>query len=344
MLSMSLRRVALNSLSIITIDDSVYTLCKNNENLNLLHFNLSSWTFQEVANFKGSKGFLLRVWREEKYLLSIDDKLVFLKGGDKKIVLKASKPGNFFNHAIEAYGKVFVQEYGSTPTGIYVSNDMKRWQRLITNNEVDKHSGHFHFITYDPYREWLIATLGDSCLTRVVVSENFGKSWRPLYKGPWQFVPVEVLEDEIVFGMDSSLAKGGVGIYNPNNEHWKFLFIKWKGMSANLMQMSTLKMLDNHIWAAALGTPQAIIISVNLSEWHPLYVEGLDKEYSHYVSLSEGNDIVACCFGKSLLVAEKNKLKEIISSANPVASEYNAFYDMLKGFGAKMKRKIGIYS
>jgi len=73
-------------------------------------------------------------------------------------------------------------------------------------------------------RKWLISTLDDKCLTRVAFSEDLGSSRRPFYRGPWQFVSIAVLENKIAFGMDSGLAKGGIGIYHPDEDKWEFIF------------------------------------------------------------------------------------------------------------------------
>jgi hypothetical protein len=71
------------------------------------------------------------------------------------------KHGNWFWHAVEACDKVFIQEYGESPTGIYVSEDLKSFKLLVTNKDIDPLSRHFHYIAFDKKRNVLIATLGD---------------------------------------------------------------------------------------------------------------------------------------------------------------------------------------
>lgn len=115
----------------------------------------------------------------------------------------------------------------------------------------------------------LLATLGDGCLTRVVYSENLGQSWKSLYKGAWQFVPIVPLKDEIVLGMDSGIARGGVGIYSPSREKWKFIFLKWCNRHVRFAQIADLRQLSNGVWIATLGAPQVILISENLKNWYP---------------------------------------------------------------------------
>lgn len=53
---------------------------------------------------------------------------------------------------------------------------------------------------------------------KLVTKKDLGDSWRPLYNGSWQFVPIVSLEDKIVFGMGSGITKGGLGIYYPNED------------------------------------------------------------------------------------------------------------------------------
>jgi hypothetical protein len=119
-----------------------------------------------------------------------------------------------FWHAVKACGKFFVQEYGESLTGIYVSDDLGNFKLLISNTEIDPFSRHFHYIAFDEERRVLIAVLGDGNVVRVAISSDCGSSWRPLYRGPWQFVPVLVEEGRWVFGFDSGIARGGVAIYD----------------------------------------------------------------------------------------------------------------------------------
>jgi hypothetical protein len=59
----------------------------------------------------------------------------------------------------------------------------------------------------------LITTLRDGNIARVALSADCGFSWRPLYKDPWQFVPVLIEGGRWIFGFDSDIARGGVAIY-----------------------------------------------------------------------------------------------------------------------------------
>ncbi len=52
-----------------------------------------------------------------------------------------------------------------------------------------------------------------------------------LYKGPWQFVPIVVLKHMVVFGFDSGIARGGIGVFCPEHGRWSFIFLKWVNKS-----------------------------------------------------------------------------------------------------------------
>ncbi|MCX8161515.1 MAG: hypothetical protein N3E44_00780, partial [Candidatus Bathyarchaeota archaeon] len=201
----------LNSLDVAVKDDEIFSLIREGNIIHLVKLSPTLELAGKIASFKGSRAFLLKAGGQ--FLVCIDDALITIEDRAHRVVLKANRPENFFWHSVEVDGYVFIQEYGLPPTGIYVSEDLERWEKTITNTEIDKHSKHFHSIAWDRYRDWLIATLGDGCLTRIVYSEDFGQSWKPLYKGAWQFIPITPLKDKIVFGMDSGIARGGVGVY-----------------------------------------------------------------------------------------------------------------------------------
>lgn len=328
-----------NSLSCFVDGRRILSLTRTNKSLELLSLHEGSETYWKMTSFKGFNGFILGSYGG-KLMLSIDDKLVLIEGATHKVVLKSSKPENFFWHATKAKNSIFVHEYGESPTGIFKSENLENWRKVVENIDLDKRSKHFHYVKYDPYRDWLIATLGDGCLRRVIYSENLGKSWKPLYKGPWQFVPIEVSEDEIVFGMESGIAKGGIGIYYPDDERWTFRFLKWHSGNVRFAQMCDLKRLSNGLWIAALGTPQAIIASKDLETWYPIHVDGFDARFNYHMAISEGEEIVACTTGKSLLLFRKDEPKELDAKTRPVMLSYRAYLDRLKGLGFSFKHRI----
>jgi len=112
----------------------------------------------------------------EGSLVSSGDPLYLVSGGVAKLLLKASRPGNWFWHACEGDGRPYVQEYGVPPTEIYVSEDMENFRRVLTNVDSDPRSRYFHYMAFDERRNALVATLDDSNLTRVVMSLDHGRS------------------------------------------------------------------------------------------------------------------------------------------------------------------------
>ncbi len=272
----------------------------------------------------------------KKILLSVNNQLVLVENNVKKCVLKASQPSNFFWHLAVAGNNFFVHEYGIAPTGIFVSSDLENWERLVINTDVDRKSKHFHYIKYDAHRDWLIATLGDGCINRAVLSKNQGSSWRVFYRGPWQFLPIDVIGDSIVFGMDSGITQGGVGVYNLQRGKWQFIFLRWSNQVRMSIQMAELKRLDNNFWIAALGTPQAIVVSRDLKDWYPLYIASFSKSFNHLMSAQEGRSFVICNTGKNLLLFTKSEVNSALNGTR-ILEETAGYTDRLKGFGFNLK-------
>jgi hypothetical protein len=322
-------------LSAIVVNECILALVRQNHRLSLVLINEDLEVESKIATFNTSKGFILDAF-ENRLLLSIDNTLVLIEDSEQKVVLKSEKSENFFWHASRGKNMVFVQEYGELPTGIFVSEDFENWRRVVVNTDLDRRSRHFHYIIYDPYREWLIATLGDGCFTRVVVSEDLGNSWNSLYKGPWQFVPVVPLRDKIVFGMDSGIAKGGIGIYYPDEGKWNFIFLKWVGKNVKHAQFCDLKFLSKGLWIASLGTPQAVMVSSDLRSWYPLFVESFNEEFNHKMLLSVGRGMIACSTGKTLLIFNEDDVENAFNS-KPLMVKYKAYRDKLIGYGFLIK-------
>jgi len=326
-------------LSVIVAREHLFALVRRGNMLSVVMIDEELRTKREVTTLDASKGFILDI-SEDKLLLSVDNKLVLIENGEQRTVLKSRRSENFFWHIARAKNKVFVQEYGEVPTGIFASEDLKNWRRLVINTDLDKHSRHFHDIAYDPYRKWLIVTLGDGCLTKVVYSKDLGETWGSLYRGPWQFVPMEVLRDRIVFGMDSGIVRGGIGVYYPDSNCWDFTFLRWYDRKVRLAQMCDLRQLDNGIWIAVFGTPQAVMVSRDLKMWYAAYIEGFNKPFNHNMSIAEGKEFVICSTGKSLLKFDKRELEKLMQNAQPSLSSYTAYIDRLRGFGFILKRKL----
>jgi len=315
----------------MAIGERILALLKKRGLLSLILLSKSLKAEGELVSLKGSRGFILDA-QEDTYLLAVDDQLIALRHGKLEPVLKAHSPANFFWHAARKDDSIYVQEYRRSPTGIWLSTkDYRDWHLLATNIQLDKESKHFHNLAYDPFRGWLITTLGDGNTVRVMVSKDDGKTWQPLYKGSWQFVPIVVLKDRIVFGMDSGIARGGVAVHYPWKDMWELIFLRWLDKRVRFTQMCDLKLLDNGLWIAALGSPQAIVVSKDLKTWYPIRVEGFDVGFNFYMTISEGTGIVACSTGKALLAFKRGELENPMFSARPVIISYKACVDRLKG-------------
>ena len=109
-----------SALSAIAVGSSIYiAVRKSMEDLGIAVFDDQLSLVRELAVLPGSNAYIL--WGVgDRLLLSVDNRLVLFEGGEGRVVLEV-RPGNFFWHAVEVYGRVFVQECGESPTGIYVS-------------------------------------------------------------------------------------------------------------------------------------------------------------------------------------------------------------------------------
>jgi hypothetical protein len=318
---------------------AVFVLLKNGAKLALTTFSEDFSEMKELVAFIGNKGHILTA-DNNQILLSIDNNLILVKDNECKTVLKAQRAENIFWHACKFHETVMVHEYGLAPTSIYASGDLLNWKEVVSNLDIDRHSNHFHYLVYDPYRDQLIATLGDGNYIRAICSDDGGLRWKPLYRGAWQFLPIVPLRDKIVFGMDSGLTDGGVGIYDPIKDYWKFTFFKWVGKDVKLAQMCDLKRLDTGLWLAALGTPQALVLSEDLKKWYPLHMAGFEKRFNLYMKIADGKNRVVCCAGPNLLVIEKEELAEIASNMRPVLVNHEAYTSRLIGALLVLKRKL----
>lgn len=156
-------------LSVISIGPNVYAAVRRGQgNTSIFVFDDQLGLREELFVLPGSGAYIL--WSSgDSLLVNVGNHLILFEGGEGRVVLE-TKPGNLFWHAVGVEGRVFVQEYGEPPTSIYVSEDLARWTGLVDNVSIDKSSRHFHYIGYDSYRGWLIATLGDGNIIRVVYS------------------------------------------------------------------------------------------------------------------------------------------------------------------------------
>ena len=265
----------------------------------------------------------------ESLLVSSGNTLYLVSGSEAKPVLRA-RPGNWFWHGVEAQGRVFIQEYGEPPTGIYVSEDLVNFRRVASNKDVDPLSRHFHYIAFDEERGLLVATLGDGNVVRVAVSQDHGSSWKPLYKGPWQFVPVLVDGDRWVLGFDSGIARGGVAVYYVERGDWSFTFLKARGY--RYAQFTCLIKFAGY-YVGCLGSPTAIIVSRDLKYWYPLYIEGTPTptvDYNYFVNAILWGERIVAVTGRELLVFDYSDVERALRG-EPLLTPYKAYVDRVRG-------------
>jgi hypothetical protein len=336
---MSIKTVHWDALSVYLETDHIFTLIKEKTGITLLEVNQRLEAVKRIATFQGSKGFILGS-KDNVFLVDIDDKLLLVTDSYQKTVLKANCPENFFLHALKVGDLTFVHEYGQAPTSIFVSKDLDCWDRLVTNYQLDVNSEHFHQIAYDPYRNWLIALLGDGCMTRVVYSKDLGLTWASLYKGAWQFACVFSLKDRLVFGLDSGIVRGGIGVYYPESNRWDFSFLKWYKKEIKLAQLCGLTLVDNAFWVASLGTPQVILVSKDLKNWGIVHEGGYDENFNYNVMVAEGVNFLVYSTGNSLGLTQYNELVNGSLLSQNVMLKYNAYSERLKGVGFIVKKKL----
>jgi len=320
----------------VTVDarEGVLAVVEGDGVLKLVRIKYPNPVIEELYSFSGRKCLLLSKVLDI-YLISIDNALFVTHDlVDVRKVLKV-KADNTLWHVCETLQGIIVQEYGKPPTSLWISSNGYHWSRLLTNLEIDPKSRHFHNIVYDKYRDVVYATLGDGNPIRAVAIRNH--SFKYLYKGPWQFVPIVVLEHMVVFGFDSGIARGGVGIFYPEHEEWSFIFLKWVNKSVKICQMCDLIQLDDSTWSSALGTPQAIVASKNLKQWYPIYVEGFEEGFNYHMSIKECGSTIVCCTGKRLLFINKTEIKDKLRD-KPVITPYKGFIDRIKGAVFMIKR------
>ena len=335
---MTSKIVKLNSLGTIKNRDNIISLIKNYDKIELLTLDNEMNAIEIITSFTGKKGFLLSS-ENDIHVCSIDNKLILIDNKKIYTVLQCNHPENFFWHLTKAEDTYFVHEYGSSPCNLYKSIDLEKWNKVISNHELDKKSRHFHNIYYDQYRKWLIATLGDNCLNRIVYSTDLGASWKIMYKGPWQFVPIVALESKLIFGMDSGIVKGGCGIYSFDYNQWEFTFLRWKNKEIKLSQFCDLKYTTEGYWLAALGMPQAFIISKDLVNWYPLYIESYCNEYLHNMSINVGDKQIICSTGNNIISFPKDTLHSLFKNEK-IIEKYSSIIDTLRGFAFSIKHNI----
>lgn len=322
----------------ITVDrrEGVLAVVEGDDAMKLVRVKVPKLIIEELYSFSG-RGCSLLAKALDTYLINIDNVLFVTRDlVDVKRALEVNA-GNDLWHVCETPRGVVVQEYGRPPTSLWTSSDGHYWSRLLTNLEVDPKSKHFHSIAYDTYRDVVYATLGDGNPVRAVVI--YDRNFKHLYRGPWQFVPIAALKHMVVFGFDSGIAKGGVGIFYPEYEKCSFIFLKWANESVKACQMCDLIQLDDGTWLSALGSPQAIVASKDLKQWHLIYAEGFERRFNRHMCIREYGSKVVCCTGRKLLFIDKAEIEDKLRG-EPIVTSYRGFIDKVRGaiFMAKRMR------
>ena len=314
--------------------EGVLAIIKGDDVLNLVRIKYPKFVVEELCSFNGKRSLLLAK-ALDLYLISIDNTLFVTQDlADMKKVMEINTDNTLW-HVCETPQGAIVQEYGVAPTSLWFSSNGYHWSRLLTNLDVDPRSKHFHSVAYDKYRDVVYATLGDGNPVRAVTIRDH--TFKYLYKGPWQFVPVVVLKHMVVFGFDSGIAKGGIGIFYPERKGWSFIFLKWVEEPIKICQMCDLIWLDDGTWLSALGTPQAIVASKDLKQWYPIYVEGFEEGFNYHMSIKECGSTIVCCTGKRLLFMDKTEIKDRLRG-KPIITPYKGFIDRIKGAIFMVKR------
>ncbi|MCX8199473.1 MAG: hypothetical protein N3E36_05550 [Sulfolobales archaeon] len=89
-----MRVAELNSLDVKACKYNIFSTIKEGNITRLVRLNPNLEVVDEIASFKGLKAFILKA--EKPFLISVDDRLIFVEEGFQKKVLTASAPENFF--------------------------------------------------------------------------------------------------------------------------------------------------------------------------------------------------------------------------------------------------------
>jgi len=321
--------------------DGVLALLAHGGALRLVQLDRRLETEDEIAQIRGANGRLLDVPETFPILAAVDNKVVSIGRSHVSTLLVLPRNGNIMLRATRGGDALFAAEYGESPTGVWVADKTgSRWRRLITNREIDPDSRHFHDLAFDPSRGWLLTTLGDGNLVRVAISPDDGMTWKPLLEGPWQFFPILVDGERIVFGMDSGIARGGVGVHRPQDGNWETIFLRWTPPSAGPMQMSFLGKMRSALYVAGTFSPPSIIASEDLRYWHLVHPTNDPAVWGQQVSGEVNGGFFVFCTGSEIGLVDEEGLHAQILETGPVAiQEFNALA-RLRGYAFVAKRLI----
>lgn len=254
-------------------------------------------------------------------------------------VLETENRKNIFWHMIEGSdGALLLQEYGSPPTWIYRSVDGgETWKKVVSSSRIDKKAKHFHSIAYDQYRNSLIATLGDGNLVKITVSHDNGETWKPSYTWAYQCLPIVILKDKVVFGMDSAISRGLV-IWHPAEARWSTVHLKHAGRahSKDIMQSADLKQLSDDTWIMTTGGG-SILSSDDLKNWHVLHFGEKAFFDSHMIS-NECNGVAAVAMGDSVAIMDTKALRTTRQGVD--VKQCSAVFSRSRALGYVVKRRM----
>jgi len=323
--------------SVFFQDDYILLLERNPQKsfLVLYRLNKNLEISEKVKLFEGLNGSLLAHFSDTFYI-SVDNKVYGSKDlVDWKEILKV-KSGNRIWHICQTNFGVLAQEYGETPTYIYLLQDFHAPSLILSNTKVDQGSTHFHSIAYDPDRGVVYGTLGDRNLVRAFEINKINPvNWKKIYSGPWQFAPISISPNYIVFGFDSAIAKGGIGIYHPNDDKWNFLFLKYD--NARLAQFLDIKQV-NGLWIGVLAYMRAVVISKDLIHWYLVCVG--ENGSGQDIQIDTNQSHIAIATGKSLVLKDENDIKKAFEK-KPIIEPYMALMDVTRGVGFVLRRYLG---
>jgi len=299
----------------------------------------------ELSDFSSGKNLLLHVSNDSTFL-GLDNKLLLSHDLRKWRTVLTAKSSNTFWHMAEAVdGTLFVHDYGfGGGSGIYRSADGgETWKQVVECHKLDKDAIHFHSFAYDKFRGLLIATLGDGNALKIAVSKDYGDTWKPLYNGAWQCLPIVVLKERIIFGMDSAISSGFL-VWYPSDDRWETLHLKYvkKPEASDLLQIADLRALTNGSWIMSTGGG-SLLCSKNLQEWQIMHLGARNPDlriapphlFGHMLS-NEINGMVVAAMGDLVMIIDS---KDIGNSSIDVVQHY-AFYNRLKGLVYAAKRRI----
>jgi hypothetical protein len=299
----------------------------------------------ELTEFSSGKNLLLHVSSGCTFL-GLDNKLLLSHDLRKwRTVLTANSSNTFWHMAEAADGTLFVHEYGfGEGSGIYRSADGgETWKQVVECHKLDKRALHFHSVAYDGFRGLLIATLGDRNILKIAVSKDYGDTWKPLYNGAWQCLPIVILKERIIFGMDSGISRGFL-VWHPSDDLWETIHLKYvkKPETSDLLQIADLRALTNGLWIMSTGGG-SLLCSKDLKEWQIMHLGVRSPDvriapphlFGHMLS-NEINGMVVAAMGNFVMIIDS---KDIGISSVGVVQHY-AFYSRLKGLGYTAKRRI----